>query len=556
MEKIKIHELAKKLNKSSKEIMEAAKKLGIEIKSHMSSVEENVAKKIEGEMSNMKSEKPKKEKEEKAKEKANTAPVIIRREVIISDEELAKREEKKEKEAKATRKDVGFVERKKNQEFNIVYRDKPSKPMTASELFGIKPKKEEPKVKEEPKKVEEKKEEPKVEKPIPDKEEKQEVKPEIKQEAKPEVKQEVKSETRNNYQDNKPRFNHNNQNSQNNRNFDRNDRNDRNFDRDRDKNRYGDKPRFNNNGNSNMNNRRNFGDNRNGGNGYNRDGRNDRDNRDGRNNGGGFRNNGQNRKNFGDRNGNHNDFRNGGKRLDEKGIEKNIKNIMAQDMGEKENTREYNRTMTKQKSNKNSGDENRQRKNSKSSRGESFDSGKLRNLKQENKLSNMFSDPEGGMLDYYDLTTVRGKRGKKKVNPNEERTKQKIFKLTEITIPESITVKDLAQEMKKTTVDIIKKLLDFGIMATINNEVDFDTAFLIAQEYGITAIKKEVVTEEDILFDDTDDKPEDLKPRPPVIVVMGHVDHGKTSLLDAVRSTNVIEGEARWNYSAYWCVPS
>ena len=148
------------------------------------------------------------------------------------------------------------------------------------------------------------------------------------------------------------------------------------------------------------------------------------------------------------------------------------------------------------------------------------------------------------MLDYYDLTTARGKKNKKKANNQEERNKQKIFQLTEITIPETISVKDLSAELKKTSSEIIKKLFGYGIMATINNEIDFDTAYLIAQEFGVTAVKKEVVTDEDILFDDSEDKPEDLLPRPPVVVVMGHVDHGKTSLLDAVRSTNVIEGEA------------
>jgi len=151
---------------------------------------------------------------------------------------------------------------------------------------------------------------------------------------------------------------------------------------------------------------------------------------------------------------------------------------------------------------------------------------------------------EGSMLDYYDLTTARGKKNKKKTTNQEEESKQKIFQLTEITIPESITVKDLSAELKKTSSEIIKKLFGFGIMATINNEIDFDTAFLIAEEFGVTAIKKDVVTDEDILFDDSEDKEEDLEARPPVIVVMGHVDHGKTSLLDAVRSTNVIEGEA------------
>ena len=242
-----------------------------------------------------------------------------------------------------------------------------------------------------------------------------------------------------------------------------------------------------------------------------------------------------------------NNFSKGPRPMDEKTIEKNIKNIMASDVVEKETVREYNKSLDKQKNNKY--DENRAKKSARTSKrfsDEDINEKKLQDLKQASSLSNMFTEQDGGMLDYYDLSTTRGKRNKKKNAKNQKpaESKQKIFKLTEITIPETISVKDLATELKKTSGEVIKKLLGYGIMATINNDIDFDTAYLVAEEFGVTAKKKNIVKEEDILFDESEDKAEDLVPRAPVIVVMGHVDHGKTSLLDAIRSTNVIEGEA------------
>ena len=127
----------------------------------------------------------------------------------------------------------------------------------------------------------------------------------------------------------------------------------------------------------------------------------------------------------------------------------------------------------------------------------------------------------------------------KKMEAERARNKQ-----LEITVPEEITVSDLASRMKKTGAEVIKKLMFMGEMKGLNDLIDYGTAELIADEFGVKVTKEVVVTIEEKLFTEAEDTEEDLIERAPVVCVMGHVDHGKTSILDAIRHTNVTRGEA------------
>jgi translation initiation factor IF-2 len=142
---------------------------------------------------------------------------------------------------------------------------------------------------------------------------------------------------------------------------------------------------------------------------------------------------------------------------------------------------------------------------------------------------------------------AKNRKGKKKVvrqETNPAFRPQEFSYENDIVLGETVSIADLAKDLKKQPREIIMKLMNLGVMATLNQEIDFDTAEMIAVEYGIAVSRQ--LTEEEIEEKryNFDDRPEDLTKRAPVVTVMGHVDHGKTSLLDAIRNTSVTTGEA------------
>lgn len=148
-------------------------------------------------------------------------------------------------------------------------------------------------------------------------------------------------------------------------------------------------------------------------------------------------------------------------------------------------------------------------------------------------------------LGHDDLKTIaRGKKRNKNRKHKDVTYAEDRVTPTKIAIGESVQVSEFAQMIGKEPAEVIKKLFMLGIMATINQDIDFDAATLVASEYGIEVEKKVVLDEVEFETIEEQDDPEALVPRPPVVTIMGHVDHGKTTLLDAIRKTRVVQTEA------------
>ncbi|WIF94681.1 translation initiation factor IF-2 [Caminicella sporogenes] len=180
-------------------------------------------------------------------------------------------------------------------------------------------------------------------------------------------------------------------------------------------------------------------------------------------------------------------------------------------------------------------------------------------LEVANHMSTIENEDANVIIEFYESekeekngskNTKKNNKEKKQSENKDKNKEEKIEKSDNandneliIKLEKTITVKDLADKLSKNANEIIIKLMNLGVMAALNQEIDFDTAEIVASEYGYTAVLERNDNSDDE-FEEEEDNPEDLVKRAPIVTVMGHVDHGKTSLLDAIRKTKVTAGEA------------
>lgn len=470
MGKMKVHELAKELGMPSKDLVDKLISMKYDIKNHMSTLEDSDIEKIKKQFNS--SKKDSADSFRKAK-KAPMSPVIIRREVT----RIETVDDHVVKPVKRSDDGLGVVQRRSDVSMNIKYRTPPRK------IGSITPQK--PQVQEASKSAEVVKKETIVApannnlKVNTEKVQAQEVGnnkneslDKVVSQAMP-VKENVKNETNPKREEERTVM--------------REEKKD--FNRDRNKN-FDNRKQFNrDNNNRDYNNRDN---NRN----MNRDNRDNRDNNGNRRFDGNKRFDNKDGKRFDNKDGKKfdgnkkNNFQRNNNPVNK--VEKEIQGIISNtEEQQKESAREGVRTAYKDKEKDNRKFEESSKKNTKSKnqRGsrEEINMGKLKDLQSESKLSHMFDDTDSKMFDYYDLSkSNRGhKKTKKKHLESKDHIEQKIFELTEIEIADTVTVKDLAEKLKKQASEVIKKLMGYGIMATLNNELDFDTAYLVASEFGV-----------------------------------------------------------------------